>query len=360
MSETIQESEKAERLVMLQKWAENLLVAREKVEVEDFQLVAASDDASFRRYFRPKAAGGNSAWMSRKYVFVDAPPSHENNQAFLQVRDLLASTGVRVPKIYESDLETGYMMIENFGDQLCLDLLEKTANIEKNALVPRAIGVIAQMQCISGETHLPAYDRSLLTTEMNLFAEWFVAQQLKLTLTGEEIAEIEKVRDFLVESALEQTQVFVHRDFHSRNLMVLNDGELGVIDFQDAVWGPVTYDLVSLMKDCYFEFPREIVCNRVEAFRLELTRSGRLLDTDSDTFLKWFDLMGMQRHLKCAGIFSRLNLRDGKSRYLADIPLVINYILETCTRYPELTAFGAWLNRRIVPALDDVFQREID
>ena len=343
---------------MLKGWAKHLLLAREKTIGDDFQLVPASDDASFRRYFRASAAGDEGMLMSRKYVFVDAPPTHENNQAFLQIRDLLAAAGVRVPEIYESDLETGYMMIENFGDQLCLASLEKSEDIEKRALIQRAMAVIAQMQLIAGEVVLPVYDRLLLASEMNLFAEWFVARQLKFKLIDEEIAEIERVKGLLIESSLEQPQVFVHRDFHSRNLMVLGDRELGVIDFQDAVMGPVTYDLVSLLKDCYFRFPREEVCKRVEEFRLMLERDGKLSDIDSDTFLKWFDLMGMQRHLKCAGIFSRLNLRDGKSRYLADIPLVVDYIVETSAYYPELASFGVWLKQRIVPVLDDIFLKE--
>ena len=357
MSETMQENEKAERLLKLKAWAQDLLIALEKAVGEDFQLVPASDDASFRRYFRASAAGDEGMLMSRKYVFVDAPPTHENNQAFLLIRDLLALAGVRVPEIYASDLESGYMMIENFGDQLCLASLEKLEDIDKRALIRRAMAVIAQMQFIADEVVLPVYDRSLLGSEMNLFAEWFVGRQLKLKLTNEEIAEIERIKGLLIESAREQSQVFVHRDFHSRNLMVLADGELGVIDFQDAVFGPVTYDLVSLLKDCYYRFPREEVCNRVEEFRLMLQREGRLPDIDSDTFLKWFDLMGVQRHLKCAGIFSRLNIRDGKSRYLGDIPLVMEYIVETCAHYPELAAFGLWLERRIVPALNDVFSK---
>jgi len=369
LSETTQESEKAERLAALNSWSKNLLLAQGEAIDDSFQLVPASDDASFRRYFRPgffsdEIVGRGTAVgavvgtvhgtpVTQEYVFVDAPPTHENNQAFLLVNGYLHDTGVRVPRIYEADLEAGYLMIENFGDQLCLDVLEDEVNDRSGEIIQQAIDVIVQMQSKGSDISLPGYDKTLLESEMSLFVDWFVLQQLKLVLSSEEIGEIESVKSLLIDTALEQSVVFVHRDFHSRNLMVLSDGDLGVIDFQDAVLGPVTYDLVSLLKDCYYRFPRKEVCNWVEQFRLKLVRDGQLADVDPDAFLKWFDLMGMQRHLKCAGIFSRLNLRDGKQRYLADIPLVISYIVETCKNYPEMTKFGDWLENRILPELDD-------
>ena len=349
MSETIQESEKTKRLAALNNWAHQALIAHGEAVSDRFELVSASDDASFRRYFKSSTAV--EATIAQRFVFVDAPPAHENNEAFLQINKKLGVAGVRVPKIYRSDLELGFLMIENFGDQLCLDLLQGANKGYDSKLVPQAIGVITEMQTHVHDDGLPVYDHALLNSEMCLFADWFVQKQLALKLSSEEINEIETIKGRLIESALEQPGVFVHRDFHSRNLMVLDDGELGVIDFQDAVHGPLTYDLVSLLKDCYFRFPRKDICNWVEMFRVALEQQGKLIDVGQPEFLKWFDLMGMQRHLKCAGIFSRLNLRDGKQRYLADIPLVLDYIVETCALYPELVEFGTWLEHRVLPSL---------
>lgn len=350
MSETRVEKEKAERLKALNIWARDSLRLHGCPVDADFQLIPASDDASFRRYFRPKGVPGDIG--ERKFIFVDAPPAHENNEAFLGIDKMLASIGVHVPTIYRSDLKAGYMMLDDFGSQLLLDRLTQFEDNGRSRLVQQAVGLILTMQSADTGSQLPDYDEALLESEMCLFVDWFVAQQLSLKLDAEEKDEVNRVKKLLRESAMSQPKAFVHRDFHSRNLMVQEPGGLGVIDFQDAVVGPITYDLVSFLKDCYFRFPRNEVCERVENFRLLLLESGRIPQVDSPTFLKWFDFMGMQRHLKCAGIFSRLNLRDGKPRYLADIPLVIAYLAETCDLYPELATFALLLNRRIVPALE--------
>lgn len=349
MSETTVEKEQAERLAALNIWAKGMLERQDELKLDGCQLVPTSDDASFRRYFRPES--NVASGVSQAYVFVDAPPAHENNEAYITVNGMLASQGLRVPRIFQVDLELGFLMLENFGDQLCLDALHQLDEMKRGGLVQQAIALVGQMQAMAKTDKLASYDDALLDAEMNLFLEWFVEQLLSLGLDSNEIGEIDRVKRLLRESASGQPKGFVHRDFHSRNLMMLADGGLGLIDFQDAVLGPITYDLVSLLKDCYYRFARTEVCQWVEAFRLSLTEQGIITGIDQKAFLKWFDLMGMQRHLKCAGIFSRLKLRDGKQRYLADIPLVIDYIVETCNEYSELREFGNLLARRVLPAL---------
>jgi hypothetical protein len=208
-----------------------------------------------------------------------------------------------------------------------------------------------QMQQITLRDKLPAYDSYRLAIEMQLFPEWFLHTYLDLSLVPADQALLARLNDTLISAALAQPVVFVHRDYHSRNLMVIDDGPPGIIDFQDAVYGPLTYDLVSLLKDCYHRFSRQQVVTWVQGFYEQLERQGVDAGTDAAGFLRWFDLMGMQRHLKCAGIFSRLALRDGKARYLEDIPLVMAYILEVCHLYPEFADVEAWLARQVMPAL---------
>jgi aminoglycoside/choline kinase family phosphotransferase len=350
LSETTAEKEKSKRLATLNIWAKDELKRQGELDFEGYRLVPTSDDASFRRYFRPELGAGKG--FSRTYVFVDAPPMHENNEAYIRVNEMMAVHGLRVPRVYQADLDLGFLMVEDFGDQLCLDALNKSKDAKRVELVEQAIAIVCQIQAVDKRGSLASYDDSLLETEMNLFVDWFVEQLLSLQLESIEVKEIDRVKRLLRESALAQPKVLVHRDFHSRNLMIQTDGELGIIDFQDAVMGPVTYDLVSLLKDCYYRFPRDEVCHWVENFRTSLNKQGIATEIDQRAFLKWFDLMGMQRHLKCAGIFSRLKLRDGKQRYLADIPLVIDYIVETCHQYPELREFGDFLEQRVLPALE--------
>jgi len=361
LSQTIveKEKEKAERLASLTIWARDVLGQHGVSTDTGFHLVSASDDASFRRYFRPITTSRYPG--SRGYVFVDAPPAHENNEAYVYVSEMLTLIGVRVPKIYAADLKLGYMMVDDFGSRLCLDAFAQLDYAERGDLVHGALEIITSMQLVDVRARLPDYDNALFDSEMSLFVEWFVERQLMLKLSSVEKLEFDRIKKLLCESALGQPVVFVHRDYHSRNLMVLDDGQLGVIDFQDAVMGPVTYDLVSLFKDCYYRFPRGEVCVWVENFRLLLLAQGRIDGISSSAFLKWFDLMGMQRHLKCAGIFSRLNLRDSKERYLADIPLVITYLVETCDFYPEFSEFGNWLKRQILPVIESSdFKMKVD
>ena len=322
----------------LNNWAKTILASQGVKVSSDFCVIAASDDASFRRYFRGETEMGS-------FIFVDAPPEREDCQTFVKISELLVDIGINAPRVYQADFTEGFMMLTDLGNQLYLDVL-KSHDVELiERLYAEAFSVLRKMALINC-AELPRYDEIRLQEEMNLFPGWFLTQQLSLSLSENENQMLEKVFGFLIENAIEQPQVFVHRDYHSRNLMVVTGDNPGVIDFQDAVSGPVTYDLVSLLKDCYWRFPRNQVVDWVETYRQDSS-----LDVGTEEFLRWFDLMGLQRHLKCVGIFSRLNLRDGKPDYLKDIPLVIEYILEVCDIYIEGAEFADWLRSHVIPHL---------
>ncbi len=331
---------KAERESALNTWAKKALAGRFEVP-DDFALVAASDDASFRRYFRGEPG-------DRSFIFVDAPPELEDSKSFVVVAKLLREEGVNAPVVIEHDLNKGFMMLTDFGDELFESALIEGDKVRIDSLYDAAAKALLKMQRIRGD--LPRYDERRLRDEMSLFTEWFLPQQLEITLDDDEQELIDRVMNRMVESALEQPQRFVHRDYHCRNLMIVADNNPGVIDFQDAVMGPVTYDLVSLLRDCYHRFDDAFIDQRVESFRVA---SGHA-DVDQATFRRWFDYMGMQRHLKVAGIFSRLNLRDGKPRYLADIPLVVDYLCDVASSHEELCAFADWLEHRIQPRMPEL------
>lgn len=298
-----------------------------------------SDDASFRRYFRLDHAAGS-------LICVDAPPDKEDNHGFVQIQALLAAAGVKVPDIVDKNLDRGFLLLADLGDELLLDRLKVSDPNQQKALYSQALTVLADVGT-AGVSAIPTYSEEKLTEEMQLFPDWFLAQQLGLRLSEDERRNLSKVMELMVENAAQQPFSFVHRDFHSRNLMLLATGETAVIDFQDAVVGPVTYDLVSLLKDCYWRLPRSLVVELVERYR-----QAYFAGVPRQQFVRWFDLMGFQRHLKCAGIFSRLNLRDGKSGYLKDIPLVLDYLVEVTSMYEELNGFGDWLKAAVVPRLE--------
>ena len=306
----------------------------------DAKLEKISDDASFRRYFR-------FSGLTHKRIFVDAPPECEDNVSFLNISTALLDAGLNAPEVLSANLEHGYLMITDLGDEPYLNRIvlqpENTEPLYADAV--RAIMRMQKIQC-----DLPIYDESKLQSEMNLFHEWFLVGQLRLDLSSSLKFLLETVYRFLIDSALQQPICFVHRDYHCRNLMVVSENSPGIIDFQDAIKGPVTYDLVSLFKDCYYRFDRKVVEEAVSDFHASQVAEGRL---SSDVpILRWFDLMGAQRHLKCAGIFSRLNLRDDKTRYLANIPMVVDYLAEVSCLYPELSDFGIWLKENIQPRLN--------
>ncbi len=331
--------DKNEREGILSRWAKTALVSRGFACDTSPLLAAVSDDASFRRYYRAQA--GDSS-----FIFVDAPPELEDSAPFVRVAELLRAAGLNAPRVMASDPGLGFMMLTDFGDQSYFDAVG-TAPDRVSELYDDAIGALHQIQRI--RTDLPLYDESTLRREMALFTEWFLPRQLEMQLSATETTMLAGVMDLMVANAVEQPQVFVHRDYHCRNLMIVEAGNPGIIDFQDAVIGPVTYDLVSLLRDCYFRFEPEEVSRRVEEFRC---LSG--VEVDAQTFRRWFDLMGIQRHIKVAGIFSRLNLRDHKPRYLKDIPRVVDYLLEAARSYEDLSAFVEFLDQRIVPRMPEL------
>ncbi|OEY65717.1 aminoglycoside phosphotransferase family protein [Marinobacter sp. X15-166B] len=314
--------------------------------LERADLVPVFGDASFRRYFRIHADTGD-------LILMDAPPDKETCQPFVALARHWREEGIRVPDVLQQDLSQGFLLLEDFGDQLMLRQLHPES---ANALYRLAIDELLRIQQVSDTpSHpLPPYDAALLNREMALFPDWLVTRQLGLTLSTTEHALLDTTFAFLRESALAQPQVPVHRDYHSRNLLVLAEAEapaLGVIDFQDAVLGPVTYDLVSLLKDCYISWPEPRLAAWLEHYRA-LSQNAGLHRADADTFRLWFELMGMQRHLKAAGIFARLAIRDGKTGYLQDIPRTVGYLLEASARQAALRSFHHWLQERVMPAID--------
>ena len=333
-------SNRDQRKLALDTWARDCLVQRGAILSEDFTLQTASDDASFRRYFR---SDGDPS-----FIFVDAPPEQEDSRKFVSIDEMIRGVGLNSPEIIERDFDNGFLMMEDLGNTLYLDRLNMGDALEIERLYSDAFDALAGMQQIKAE--LPRYDEAKLLEEMSLFPEWFLQRQLEIKDFAD--AGLESIFELMLGNAVEQPQVFVHRDYHCRNLMVIARGNPGIIDFQDAVVGPVTYDLVSLLKDCYHRFPLNQIREWVEQYRRRLLVDGRLDSAVTESeFFRWFELMGFQRHLKCAGIFSRLNLRDAKPGYLADIPLVIDYMMELGERYEELAPFCGWLREVIVPRL---------
>jgi aminoglycoside/choline kinase family phosphotransferase len=312
----------------------------------DFRLVRlepASADASFRRYFRAWRADGATR------VVMDAPPDKEDIGPFLEVGTLLAACGVHVPHIDAADAARGLVLLEDLGSQLYLTRLR--AGDDPDALYGDAFEALLRIQLRGREAarQLPAYDRAVLEREMALMPEWFCARHLQLTLDDADRGVLAESFEFLVVEALAQPLVLVHRDFHSRNLLWLPSDNPGIIDFQDALAGAVGYDLVSLLKDCYIDWPRARVEHWVRDYRARLRGAGELAGASEREFLRWFDLIGLQRHIKVLGIFARLWYRDGKHAYLSDLPRTLEYVQDAARRHGELRGFAQWLERRVVP-----------
>jgi N-acetylmuramate 1-kinase len=323
------------RFALLQEWLSTAL----RLPVQ--AVVPASADASFRRYFRVTLP-------TQTLIAMDAPPDREDSAPFVRVGRALAAIGVPVPRIVEADLAQGFLLLSDLGSSHLLGMLK--AGADPQAAYAPAVAALLKMQVdgLAASVDLPAYDAALLQREMDLFPEWFLGRHLGLTVDSSMQTVLARAGALLIASAHEQAQVFVHRDFHSRNLMVLAPGAIGVIDFQDAVRGPVTYDLVSLYKDCYVAWPRTDVVAWVESYRQAVSRQGLAVGQPAE-MLRSFDWMGLQRHLKVLGIFARLWYRDGKAGYLADLPLVLQYVLDVTATYGELTELNALLRDVVVP-----------
>jgi hypothetical protein len=317
------------RLAALQGFAAQALGGR------GFECVPASSDASFRRYFRVTRA--HDSW-----IVMDAPPDKEDLGLFVKIARRFTTVGLHVPDILACDLDRGFCLLSDLGrrpylNELNVDTVERLYGDALGALV------VLQSGTFSDPQFLPPYSGELLQSEMGLFPTWYLERYLGLTISSVEAGVLSSAFQSLVTSALSQPQVWVHRDYHSRNLMVTARHNPGILDFQDALLGPLTYDLVSLLKDCYISWPRARVLEWVKGY-WQLTReSGVHRCDDEDLFVEWFDRMGVQRHLKVAGIFARLHLRDGKSGYLADLPLTMRYLRETTREYEDLSALHALL-----------------
>jgi hypothetical protein len=325
-----------QRLDLLERWLERTC------RLEDFRLTPASEDASFRRYFRITLSDGSTL------VVMDAPPDKEDCRPFVELASRLRDAGLHVPQIHRQDLEQGFLLLEDLGSQSYLTALSATS---ADALYGDAIGALLRLQTRGAVGGLPVYDEAMLRREMQLFPDWLLTRHLGVQLTAPERTLLARSFDRLVASALQQPVVCVHRDYHSRNLMRLDSDNPGVIDFQDAVAGPITYDLVSLLRDCYVRWPGGQVDRWVFDY-LAAARAAGLPGVDDEArFRRWFDLMGVQRHLKAAGIFARLWHRDGKRGYLDDLPRTLGYIVEVGGRRAEFEPLAALVAERVLPAL---------
>ncbi len=293
----------------------------------------ASVDASFRRYFRVHRGDGTTL------IAMDAPPDKEDCRPYIRIAQAFRTFGLNVPEIIAHDLERGFLLVTDLGDRLYLAALN-AASVER--LYQDAMQSLVRLQRVPPEAvaWLPPYDADLLHREMALFRDWYLVRHLGLTLTDGQHAVLDATFARLCDAALEQPRVAVHRDYHSRNLTVTAKNNPGILDFQDAVIGPVTYDLVSLLRDCYIAWPAEQVRAWALGYRAAAARAGVAVGHDEAVFLRWFDLMGVQRHLKAAGIFARLYHRDGKPSYLKDIPRTLDYVRAVAARYAELAGLA--------------------
>ena len=315
-------------------------------------IAPASVDASFRRYFRVTRDADS-------YIVMDAPPNKEDSGPFVKVARILGGLNLNVPIILARDMERGFLLLSDLGSRLYLDALPEDGAADR--LYADALRALRGMQTADARLSqdLPRYDRALLTREMELLPEWFLERHLGLKLEARERAMLDRLFDSLVDAAVSQPPCFVHRDYHSRNLLVTPENNPGILDFQDAVWGPVTYDLASLLKDCYIAWPPARVREWVREYRESLLEAGFKLSASAAEFLRGFDLIGLQRHIKVLGIFARLFYRDGKSQYLNDLPRVLNYARDTAAGYPETAAFAEFIVRRIDPEFPGAQRRSL-
>jgi aminoglycoside/choline kinase family phosphotransferase len=290
-----------------------------------FKLTVASADASFRRYFRVHLA-------DKTLIAMDAPPPQENCEPFVRIAKLFGDAGMHVPAVLAQDLKQGFLLLSDLGNVTYLSQLNDD---NAPALYHDANMALVKLQLTSKPGVLPNYDDVLLTREMQLFPDWYIAKHLNISLDEKQLAVLQKTFTLLNQNILAQGQVYVHRDYHSRNLMVCEDNP-GVLDFQDAVYGAITYDLVSLLKDAYIGWDEEKIIDWLVRYWEAARKQGLPVPVDFSEFYRDFEYMGAQRHIKVLGIFARLYHRDGKESYLKDMPLVMHYLRRVCERYIEL------------------------
>ncbi len=311
-----------ERHESLQRWLQAEFPGR------DISIAPASADASFRRYFRVQPSGA-----SRTYIVMDAPPAHEDCRPFVHVAILLRAAGLNAPEVLAQDLEQGFLLLTDLGTRTYLDVLDAD---NADGLFRDAVEALLKWQLASRPGELPPYDEALLRREASLFPEWYVARHLEVNLTAAQQQALDDTVTTVLRSNLAQPTVFVHRDYMPRNLM-LGEPNPGVLDFQDAVIGPISYDLASLFRDAFISWDEERVLDWVIRYWEQAKRAGLPVDADFSAFYRDFEWMGLQRHLKVLGIFARLNYRDGKAAYLADTPRFVAYVRSVAGRYRELT-----------------------
>jgi aminoglycoside/choline kinase family phosphotransferase len=316
-----------DRLTRLTDWLATLDL------VDTATLRPASADASFRRYFRLDVVPALRDKLGATLVAMDAPPERENVPAFVKVAELLQDAGVSVPAIVARKVEDGFLLLSDLGTTTYLQRLD----IDNAAFMySDAVDALIKLQLANQPGVLPEFDRAFVMRELNLFPEWFLERHLGAQLTDVQRAQLDKVFEAIAANVLAQPQVFMHRDFHSRNLMFLDQGNPGVLDFQDAVYGPITYDLASLLRDAYIQWDEEFVLDWVVRYWQSAKRVGLPVNPDIDGLYRDFEYMALQRHLKILGIFCRLNYRDGKDGYMGDLATVLDYVRKTANRYIEL------------------------
>ena len=326
-----------DRYNSLQNWLTEIL------GTSAFNLKPASEDASFRTYHR-------LFLKNKTFIVMDAPPEQENCKVFIKITKKLRACDVNVPIIHNVNIEQGFLLLSDLGNDLYLNTLNKSSIYE---LYSDALSTLVSIQVLVNVGGVDEYGKSLLISEMNLFREWLIEKHLNIKLSDSQVKILTTLFDLLVNNALQQPKVFVHRDFHSRNLMVTKENNPGVIDYQDAVYGPISYDLVSILKDCYIKWPKEEIDKWIDFYLNKLYEEKAQHRINRDEFVRWFDLMGVQRHLKASGIFARLSHRDGKHNYLEDIPRTLSYILDLKETYEELQSICIILEELVLPRLKE-------
>jgi len=315
-----------DRLERLTHWVQTVLPA------PLLNLTTASADASFRRYFRVFCASGS-------YIVMDAPPSHEDCQPFIHVARLFRAAGANTPEILAQNLTEGFLLLSDFGDTTYLAALDTNPAESADTLYRDANAALIKIQSASQAGELPDYDAALLSRELNLFPEWYLQRHLGIALTAEQQNILDATFARILANTLAQPKVYVHRDWHSRNLMLTTTGNPGVLDFQDAVYGPITYDLASIYKDAYIRWDEERILDWMIRYWEAARKADLPVQADFGEFYRDFEWMGVQRHIKVLGIFARLCHRDGKQGYLQDMPRVMDYLRKTCARYNGLGDF---------------------
>lgn len=312
---------------------------KQTLNITDIHLEPILGDASFRSYYRLHLKSGTS------YIIMDAPPGIEDVQPFVAIAQAFAAIGVQVPHIFAADIEAGFLVLTDFGDRV---YLQELTDSNATQLYAVALAALLRIQSYQPQQPLPAFDAVFMRRELAFFDEWFLQKHVEVTVPSKVL---NQTFEILIKAATEQPQVCVHRDYHSRNLIVLANNEVGVLDFQDAVWGPLTYDAVSLLRDCYISWPRQRVEQWVHNFWQQSCTNNIIKNVAVEQYQRWFDLMGVQRHLKAMFIFARKYHRDGSANYLPDIPRGLNYVLEVSQHYPELHAFRTILLDQVAPKI---------